>query len=189
MAILIQPLTPERESDFFTFFDHVAFNDHPEWGCGCYCCYFHFNDHAVWERRTPRQNHAEACRLIRANALCGLLAYDGDRPVGWCHYDLQKHLPGVRAFYPDLSTEDPERGEIVCFTVAQGWRGQGVATRLLTAALVDLRACGVKTVEAYPVLGDDSQEHNYTGPLALYQKLGFTLVRQNGTKATVKKTL
>jgi ribosomal protein S18 acetylase RimI-like enzyme len=185
----IRPLTPQRIHDFFEFFDHVAFNDHPEWGCGCYCCYFHFSDHAAWDKRTPEENSAEARQLILSGSLHGLLAYDGDRPVGWCHYDLQKNLPGVRAFYPELSVEDPLRGEIVCFTVAQGWRGKGVATRLLTAALADLKASGVTLAAAYSVLSDDSQEHNYTGPFNLYQRAGFTLAKEIHGRARMEKPL
>ena len=109
--------------------------------------------------------------------------------MGWCHYDLQKNLPGVRAFYPALSQENPNGGEIVCFTIAQDWRGQGVATTLLNAALRDLAACGVQTVSAYPVLEDASQEHNYTGPLPLYQKAGFTLVARQPGRARMEKRL
>lgn len=188
MEIIVSPLTPERAEDFITFFDHVAFQDHPEWGCGCYCCFFHYSDHALWDARSPEQNRAQARQLIGENRLRGLLAYDGKTPVGWCHYDLQKNLPGVRAFYPQLSEDDPDGGEIVCFTIAQGWRGRGVATRLLTAALADLAACGVKTVNAYPVLEDASEEHNYTGPLRLYQKAGFTLeARQPGRARLLKR--
>lgn len=40
MNIEIKKLTPELVDDFFRFFEHIAFPDHPEWGCGCYCCFF-----------------------------------------------------------------------------------------------------------------------------------------------------
>lgn len=189
MQLQILPLVPERVEDFFTFFDHVAFRDHPEWGCGCYCCFFHATNAAAWEKRTPDDNRADARTMILQGRMHGLLAYDQGTPVGWLHYDVRENLPGAKLFYPELATDDPQSAAIVCFTIAQGWRGQGVATRLLEAALADLAARGVKRVEAYPVLGDDSQEHNYLGPLTLYQKLGFTVVRETADHALVEKEL
>ncbi len=184
MKLQIRPLSPARAEDFFRFFDRVAFSDHPEWGCGCYCCFFHTADREAWEKRTPEDNRNWAREMILDGAMRGLLAYDRQKPVGWCHYDLLKNLPGVRVYREGLSTDDPESAAIVCFTVAQGWRGQGVATRLLEAALADLAAQGVRRVEAYPPAGDDSQEHNYPGPAALYEKLGFATVK-NGEGATL----
>jgi len=189
MKVQIRPLSPERAEDFFQFFDHVAFSDHPEWGCGCYCCFFHATDADAWEKRTDEENRAEARAMILAGTMRGLLAYDRQKPIGWCHYDQLKNLPGTKLFRAGLATDDPESAAIVCFTVAQGWRGQGVATKLLEAALADLKAQGVKRVEAYPVTADDSQEHNYPGPLALYLKLGFTVVKETAEGTLVEKRL
>ena len=186
MSLQMVPLTPERVEDFFEFFDHVAFSRHPEWGCGCYCCFFHATDQAAWSQRTPEQNAAEARALILAGRMRGMLAYEGAKPVGWLHYDACANLPGTRLFYPELATEEPGSAALVCFTVAQGWRGQGVATQLLQAALEELKAGGFERVEAYPVLEDDSEEHNYLGPLALYRKFGFTEVKQTETHILVE---
>ncbi len=189
MDIRIEALTPARVDDFFTFFVQVAFRDHPEWGCGCYCCFYHATGMDDWDTRTPADNRAWAREMILAGGMRGLLAYDGDTPVGWCHYDLIANLPGTRAFTEGLASDDPQSAAVVCFTVAQGWRSRGVATKLLSAALADLEACGVTRVEAYPVLSDESPEHNYPGPLALYEKLGFTQVRQTKGRALVEKRL
>ncbi|MCE5344193.1 MAG: GNAT family N-acetyltransferase [Eubacteriales bacterium] len=189
MPIEVRPLTPEKVEDFFTFFEKVAYSDHPEWGCGCYCCFFHATDRVEWERRTAEDNRIQAREMILAGDMRGLLAYDQQTPVGWCHYDLLSNLPGAAAFYPSVATDDPESAAIVCFTVAQGWRKQGVATALLTAALDDLRARGVRRVEAYPVLRDESPEHNYLGPLTLYQKMGFSIAKEVDGLALVELTL
>ena len=189
MRLQIRPLSPARAEDYFRFFEQVAFNDHPEWGCGCYCCFFHATNEAEWLKRTPEQNRVWAQELIAQNDLHGLLAYDRQKPVGWCHYDKIANLPGTKVFRAGLTTGDPESAAIVCFTVAQGWRGQGVATKLLEAALKDLAAQGVKRVEAYPQTENGDAEHNYPGPLALYRKLGFTVVKETEKGALVEKRL
>ena len=189
MPIEVRTLTPDQGEDYIRFFDEIAFRDHPEWGCGCYCCFFHATEKEAWERRTREDNRAEARQMILAGKMRGQLAYDQETPVGWCHYDLLSNLPGAAVFYPFLTTNDPESAAIVCFTVAQGWRGQGVATALLSAALHDLRTQGVHRVEAYPVLRDESPEHNNLGPLTLYQKMGFTIVKEENGLALVEKAL
>lgn len=185
----IRPLTPERVEDFFTFFNRVAFSDHPEWGCGCYCCFFHATDRAEWDRRTPEENAAEARRMILADQMRGLLAYDGETPVGWLHFDRLMNLPGARVFYPQVAGTDDASAAIVCFTIAQGYRGRGLATALLSAALSALKAEGVARVEAYPMTQDDDPEHNYHGPLSLYRKLGFAAVRADAHNTLVEKRL
>ncbi len=187
--IQIKPLTPRRAEDFFTFFEQVAFADHPEWGCDCFCCFFHAISREAWETATREANRLAARRMIEQGQMRGLLAYAGETPVGWCHFDRLANLPGAPVFYPELASKDGESAAIVCFTVAQGWRGQGIAAALLKKALEDLKASGVKRVEAYPVLNDDSQEHNYLGPMRLYESAGFVQVKQTEHHALVEKTL
>ncbi|HPJ02945.1 MAG TPA: GNAT family N-acetyltransferase [Candidatus Limiplasma sp.] len=185
----IRPLTTQRVDDFFTFFDHVAFADHPEWGCDCYCCYYHAESKAEWDITTGAVNQVTARKMILSGRMRGLLAFDGDLPVGWCHYDLLKNLPGARLFYGDLASADDERALIACFTIAQKYRRRGIADQLLRTALSDLKAMGVKTVEAYPAVATGSDEHNYHGPLALYEKHGFVLIRKTGNNILVEKAL
>lgn len=189
MDWILKPLTQANGDDFFTFFDRVAFRDHPEWGCGCYCRFFHACDRVAWDARTPQENAAEARQAIQRGEMRGLLAYDGALPIGWCHFDRMANLPGLRAFYPALASDAPDCGAIVCFTVAQGYRRQGVAERLLIAALEALRQMGVPRVEAYPMQGGEDPEHQYHGPLLLYRKHGFTPVRQADGMVMVERTL
>ncbi len=189
MQLHIKPLSPETVEDFFTFFDKIAFADHPEWGCGCYCCMFHAPDPKTWEENTPARNAALAREMILRGEMRGLLAYDGGKPVGWCHCDLLGNIPVTRAYYPALASAEDGVGAVVCFTVAQGYRGQGVATRLLDAALTALRAQGATLAEAYPVLTATDDEHHYHGPRALYEKAGFAFVREQDSMALMQRAL
>lgn len=189
MQLRIASLTPETVGDFFTFFDRVAFRDRPEWGCGCYCRFFHATDAAVWEQRTPAENAAEARAAILAGTMRGLLAYDGATPVGWCHFDLLANLPGLAVFYPGAAAGGGQCAAIVCFTVAQGYRRQGVAAALLTAALAALKAEGVTRVEAYPALDATDEEHHYHGPAALYAAQGFVPEAAQGALARMALAL
>ena len=189
MQLHIKPLTPETVEDFFTFFDKVAFADHPEWGCGCYCCMFHAPDAEAWADNAPETNARLAREMILRGEMRGLLAYDGEKPVGWCHCDLVSNIPIVRTYYPEVASREDGVGAVVCFTIAQGYRGQGVATCLLEAAVDALRAQGAKAAEAYPMLTAQDDEHHYHGPLSLYEKAGFTLVREHEGMGLVRRAL
>ena len=190
MNIKIRKLEPALIDDYFRFFDQIAFADHPEWGCECYCCFFHATDADEWKARTVAANRAVAQAMVMTGRLQGMLAYADDIPVAWCHYDLKENLPGLKVFYPDLVEDNPEKARIasiVCFTVAQGYRGLGLAGRLLGAACDDLAGQGCSIIEAYPRTADSTVEEHYHGPLSLYLNQGFNIYRQLPEQAVVRK--
>ena len=57
----IEPLAPQRLTEFLAFFDGPAFADNPRWA-SCYCqCFYEDHDQVVWKDRTGAQNRARAC--------------------------------------------------------------------------------------------------------------------------------
>jgi GNAT superfamily N-acetyltransferase len=80
---------------------------------------------------------------------------------------------------------------IGCFFVKAGWRGRGVATALLTAALRALRRQGARIVEAYPVKGSRiPAAFAWTGTLPMFLKAGFEVVQpRRAGKQRVRKLL
>lgn len=189
MDVFVEKLTPDRVDDFFRFFDEIAFADHPEWGCECYCCFFHAASKQEWKDRTVAENKVIARQMILSGRMQGLLAYVDDKPVGWCHYDRKDSLPGLAVFYPQVIGANGPVAAIVCFTIAQGYRGKGIASRLLDTACQDLASQGYPVVEAYPFLANTSDEENYHGPLAMYLSHGFTQTKEIDDLSIVRKML
>lgn len=186
----IRQLTPALAEDFFHFFEKVAYPNGPEWGCGCYCCFFHAENAAEWERRSPEQNREIAANRIAEGKMRGLLAYLNGVPVGWCHFGTKTEFPGLQVFYPEAAGgTEPGTGVVVCFTVGQEYRGRGIAAKLLARACTELGALGCTAVEAYPGTGADSCEENYRGPLGMYLHSGFSPVRTAGNITVVRKPL
>ena len=118
MQVDIKPLTPGRVEDFFEFFERTAFADHPEWGCDCFCCFFHAQSKEAWEKCSRETNKATAREMVLKGQMRGLFAYIDGKPVGWCHYDKLENLPGAKVFFGNLAAEDGNSGAIVCFTIA-----------------------------------------------------------------------
>jgi hypothetical protein len=50
MELEIKALSPELKKDYLSFFDGIAFEEHPHWA-DCYCYSFHFTGKAEeWQR-------------------------------------------------------------------------------------------------------------------------------------------
>jgi len=198
MEIQIRKMTPALVEDYFKFFDEIAFAEHPEWGCDCYCCFYHAASAKEWEAQTGAQNKALAREMILAGTLTGLLAYADGLPVAWCYYEKKDLLPGIRTFYPEFLSDGSEpqsvdtspaksTAAIVCFTVAQGYRQKGIASRMLDFACRDLAQTGTAIIEAYPTKASESDEHNYHGPLSMYLSHGFTVYKELEGNTIVRK--
>lgn len=181
----IRDLTPDLVGDYQSFFDTVAFQDHPEWQ-SCYCSETHF---AASPERSTARNRADMTNLIEEGKVTALLAYADGGPVAWCNYGETTRLAGVMHKL-GLSPDDHGKvGSVACFVIASQYRRHGIARRLLETALERLAERGCTAVEAYPPRDASSDASNYRGPLQLYREFGFEPYREAGRTLIVRKTL
>ena len=186
----VRDVTPERVADYLDFFDHSAFRDFPAWQ-SCYCMETH-RDHTdeEWSERTGVDNRTDMQAMIRDGRVTALLAYVDGKPVGWCNYGETTRLSGVMMKLKLDFAEHSGVGSIACFVIAAPYRGHGVATKLLDAALERLKARGLRAVEAYPRRQEDSSaQANYRGSLRMYENAGFEPYRETERNFVVRKTL
>ena len=170
----IRALTPARHGDFMAFFEGEAFSDNPAWS-SCYCqCYLEDHSRITWSERTAAQNRACASQRILGGHMQGLLAYCHERVIGWCS-------AAPRSMFHALDAEpipNADRvGAILCFIVAPGFRGRGVASALLHAACIHLGAQGLRVAEANPRSDAQGAAANHFGFLGMYLSAGFTVQR------------
>jgi ribosomal protein S18 acetylase RimI-like enzyme len=187
--VQVVALSPERAGDFLRFFDNNAFADNPGWA-SCYCMYYNFaGSQTEWEQRTGEENRREKEADIRAARARGYLALVDGAPAAWCNATPRTELPGLgRA--SAFRTADPERvGAIVCFNVAPQFRRQGIASKLLDAACDGFREQGLAFAEAYPAKEARGDARSYHGPLEMYLRAGFAVLREEDGFAVVRKAL
>jgi ribosomal protein S18 acetylase RimI-like enzyme len=142
-----------------------------------------------WAARTAADNRRDMSEMISQGKVTGLLAYADGKAVGWCNYGETTRLSGVMHKL-GLSADDHEGvGSVACFVIAAPYRGHGVASRLLDAAIERLRERGIRAVEAYPNRSDDSAQANYRGPLSMFLRAGFEPYRETERSLIVRKTL
>lgn len=187
----VRDVGPELLPAYLDFFDHRAFRDYPEWQ-SCYCMETHrpanISDDE-WAQRVAKDNRHDMSESIKRGEVTALLAFEGGKPIGWCDYGETTMLSGLMHRF-GLSAADHEGvGSVACFVIASPYRGHGVASMLLDAALERLRARGLRAVEAYPRRSDDSQHTNYRGPLAMFLRAGFEPHREAGSHLILRKSL
>ena len=158
---------------------------------GCWC---------MWNRQTnsefQEQNYEPNRELLRTNLAggheFGILAYDGDTPVGWAALAPRAEYSRLSRSPVTKPVDDTEVWSVTCFVVRRAHRGRGVATALLAGAEQRARELGATVLEGYPVapdgeLGDTDAWH---GLESMFIKAGFNEVaRRKPRRPTYRKAL
>jgi len=169
--LAFHPATPDRWPDVEALFGRNG-------ACGGCWCQFWKQSPAEYRDGKGQANRAALRRSVKRGEVPGLLAYAGDQPVGWVAVEpraryrrlaISRNLPVV---------DERPTWSIPCFFVARGWRGKGVAGRLLAAATAHARRRGAPAVEGYPVDSDRplAGPWLYPGAFSTFMKAGFTEV-------------
>ncbi|WP_427165287.1 GNAT family N-acetyltransferase [Streptomyces sp. C1-1] len=113
--------------------------------------------------------------LCRTSPPPGVLAYDGDEPVGWAavapraatSYARSRTIPHI---------DDLPVWSLWCIRVRPGHRGQGLSHALIAGAVDFARAQGAPAIEAYPLDGGGGRVDTtmaYAGIRANFERAGF----------------
>jgi GNAT superfamily N-acetyltransferase len=163
-----KPVTPGNWEDLEVLFG-------PRGACaGCWCMYW----------RVPRKeftkNQGEPFRqglksLVEGGTVPGLLAYEGEQPVGWISVGKREEFVLLRQSTVLAPVDDLPVWSIVCFFVAKSHRKKGLMLPLIKAAVDYAASHGARIVEGYPMdpykrLGGVSA---YVGITTEFEKAGF----------------
>lgn len=184
--VVFHPLTPDRWSDFERLFG-------PRGACGgCWCM------HA---RRSSRDfaankgdgNRRAFRRIVQAGPPPGILAYAGDRAVGWCAIAPRREFVRLATSRVLAPVDDQPVWSVPCFFVAREWRRRGLSARLLRAALSYARSRGARIVEGYPI---EPYADNVPAPFAwvglpaTFRAAGFhEVARRSKARPIMRRTL
>ncbi len=188
--IEVRPLTPAMREQYLAYFDGPAFCDNPVWS-RCYCLSYHLDlpPGGDFDERSGVLNRAERAAQIDRGEASGVLAFAGDRIVGWCNASPRTTLP-VLDKTPGFECDDRDNtGSIVCYVIAPRYRGQGIARRLLEGAESMMRGRGMRWLEAFPPKDARTDAGSYHGRLSLYVDAGFEQVREAARHVVVRKAL
>jgi ribosomal protein S18 acetylase RimI-like enzyme len=173
VAIEVRPLTPETWPALEALFREGG---DPRW---CWCQFWRLRSKDFAALKVP-DLRARLRDQAGSAQPPGLVAFDGDRAVGWVSL-------GPRADYERIvrsrvipTIDDRPAWSIVCFAVSSDARGRGIGRALVDAAVSYARSRGATTIEAYPVRvapgSAVSAESAFTGTLPMFEAAGFRVV-------------
>ena len=186
-ALQLHPLTPERWDDLVDLFG-------PERGAnsGCWCMWWRM-PRSEW-KIVPREEKRDRFRaLVEAGPPPGILAYEGEKAVGWCAIGPRATLPlmnrsRVAAPYKDIEGV----WAVNCFYIRAGHRGQSLMRRLLDGAVAFARKEGAAVVEACPIETDRKLiwGEGYVGIASVFRAAGFEEVaRRSPTRPLMRRAI
>jgi GNAT superfamily N-acetyltransferase len=159
----------------------------------CWCQYYRYE--GSYQHGAGERNRAELERQFSTAAVPhGLLAYDDERPVGWCAVAPRADYPRLRRMRAAQATQDTDGlWSVTCFVVRVGYRRQGLTGRLLASAIEFAAGHGARILEAYPVdptVRPTGSAGLFQGVLSTYLSAGFTEVaRPSASRAVVRLVL
>ncbi len=166
--MIIKELSVELINDWFDFFENSAFEDHEEWK-GCYCTAFYYPKPEEYSNKSNRRKDY-AKWLIETGRMCGYMAYENGKVVGWANSNNKTKYPGLNSI-----NDDKEKVlSIVCFIVEKEHRGKGIAKKLLNKIIEEAKGKDYSVIEAYPKKGAKSEYGRWNGPFEMYKKTGFS---------------
>jgi GNAT superfamily N-acetyltransferase len=124
-------------------------------------------------------NRAAFRERVDAERITGLLAYQGDQPIGWVSVSPRQEYERIPTSQTWRPIDDTPVWSIVCFYVRAKSRGQGAAMHLLKAAVQYTADCGAQVIEAYPkdvaALGNKpiADGDLYWGTFEMFKRAGF----------------
>ena len=193
MNLVIKPLTKDLTPDYLDFFDNRAFSDGNPNG-PCYCTSPNMSDATIQKMVSEFGNNIKgtirryAAEMLNEGKIHGYLAFDGDTSIGWCNAaDMDSYL----GFVPDFARQNTsgKTMSVVCFEIAPEYRGKGIATAFLEHICADAKADGFVAVEGYAKIQKERVYYDFTGPVRLFEKAGFTEVAIRDGQVIMRKML
>ncbi|MGW6288269.1 GNAT family N-acetyltransferase [Streptomyces sp. NPDC055107] len=141
----------------------------------CWCLSYRIPSKLNTELRGPARGEYVA-GLCRAEPPPGVLAYDGDEPVGWAAVAPRSDTAFARSRkIPHV--DDLPVWSLWCIRVRPGHRGEGISRELISGAVAFARAQGAPAIEAYPLDSGDAKVDltmAYPGIRKNFERAGFT---------------
>jgi GNAT superfamily N-acetyltransferase len=172
----IVPLTPDRWDDVAALFSEGG---DPK---SCWCMFWRIRS-KDWSFANVAATRDGFHRLVdeARDPAPGLLAYRGDRAVGWVSVAPRDDYERLTNSRVRPKIDDLPVWSVVCFVVSKSERRQGLTTQLLDAATTYAVDHGAPGLEAYPVDAGDGRVPaalGYTGLLSTFVAAGFRVVHE-----------
>lgn len=172
IELTIKPVTPDEWGDMESLFDQMgSFR-------GCWCMWWRLK-RKDFDHMYGKDNHKAMQEIVDSDRVPGILAYREGVPIGWCSVAPREHFPVLDRSPVLKRVDDQTVWSIVCFFVAETFRGRGLMSALVESAIDYASGNGARIIEAYPVIPEASKNpemQSFTGIYSVFVELGFVEV-------------
>lgn len=161
----IRPVAAETWDDFARLFEARGGPHH------CWCSIHRF---PRVHRMSSAEKRDSMHRLVKGAVPIGVLAYDGEMPVGWCSIaprETYAKLERSRTM-PRVTAAETPTWTVLCFFVPRPHRGRGITHALLRGAISYARSKGAGVLEGYP-FDSAGISSTHRGHSSVFQEGGF----------------
>lgn len=168
MQLKIRPLTPDLWPALEDLFGSKG-------ACnGCWCMYWRIG--ATYRKAPGDKNKAAFKKIVKDGPPPGLIAFDGDRAVGWCQLTPRDTLPWLDRAWRLKRVDDLPVWSLSCFYIRIGYRRKGVTSALIAAALKAAKRANAPALEAYPLDAARTPSASSTGYATTFARAGFKTI-------------
>ena len=174
--LVFHPLTPDLMDGFGAVL-------RGNFGAGCWCMFPRLTRAETialpGEGSISPRRRRVMTELAQRDPAPGLLAYDGDEPVGWIAVAPRGELNRVDRSRATPRVDDVDVWAIPCVTVRKDVRGRGIAVALIREAVRYAAQYAAPAVEAYPRAGSErtGDDNAYFGTETMFRRAGFEVIR------------
>lgn len=181
MKLHIRPLTPDLWPALEDLFGQSGASS------GCRCMYWRLG--SAYQKHGSAKNKSAFRAIVRGGSPPGLLAFDGDRAVGWCQLTPRAALPALNRSRLLRPVDETPVWSISCFFVRKGYRGEGITRELIDAAITRARLENAVALEAYPVDEQKGRRPSgyWTGRASTFARAGFVTVERRAPHRPVMR--
>jgi len=181
--LTFKPLTPRAWPDFEALFlEHGPQN-------GCWCMYWRAR-RSDCQRGFGEGNKLAFKAIVEAGKVPGILAYHGERCIGWCSIAPREDYPVLERSRTSKRVDDLPVWSITCFFVSKPYRRAGMTEVLIQEAIQYAQSQGAEIVEAYPLRTEITKllpYERYMGIETTFDRLGFQRVAQRSDRRTIMR--
>ena len=177
------PVTKENWEDFENLFGEKG-------ACaGCWCMLWRLR-RKEYDSSRGAGNKRKMKSLVYAGIVPGILAYDNEKPVGWCSVAPREDFPVLENSRVLERIDDKPVWSVVCFFINKDYRKKGLSVELLNAAKKYVKNNNGKIIEGYPIEPKAEKSPDvfvWTGLASAFRKAGFKeIVRRSETRPIMR---
>lgn len=147
---------------------------------GCWCMWWRLRN-KDYELSKGDENKRLLKSLVDNKNALGVIAFDGDKPIGWCSISPRESLIRLKTRGMFKQIDDTPVWSIICLYINKAYRKKGLSVQLIKEAVNYAIENGATCIEAYPFVPNKGKTPDlfaFVGVKSAFEKAGFVVVKE-----------